>query len=247
LTVGVTKAIQLAPKGMTPYMHYVLRGRIRQRMGHSSAALHDLATAIQLEPLSALACEFYNDSLRKLGRVDEIPTYARKRQKIVTLYEFHRKLDFRPDDGKLWTEYATHLLDMEQFEWSLGAYRRAAEQQQDAPGPLVGIARVMLQTGEARQAIDVCNRAIRLGARRNAVSLRGDAWLILKKPQRALDDFQAAQRLDDAVADAWLLLARQHVKSGDRPAAKIAIGKALEITPGRRDEAARLLDETSRD
>ena len=243
---AISRALLLVKGDFNPYRLYRGRAIIRQQLEDWSGALEDLAMAIQLEPLSAICYEDYNRSLRMLGRLDEIPAGARKFQDLVTLYEFHRKLDVRPDEGDLWTDYSRHLAAMGESDWALASYERAAKLLPRSPAPVQGKAEVLVRQGNGEAAVAACNRAIELGAGRKAVSIRGDAWLSLKKPAKALADFETAQRFDESVADAWLLLARQHLKSGERTAAKKATGRALKISPDRREEVARLLGSTSK-
>lgn len=240
----MSRTIRLMKGDFNPYRLYRGRAIVRQQLEDWSGALEDLAMAIQLEPLSAICYEDYNRSLRMLGRLDEIPAGARRFQDLVTLFEFHRKLDVRPGDGELWTDYAGHLAAMAELEWALTAYDRAGKQLPQSPDPILGTARVLVRQGKGEAAVKACDRAIQLGAGRKAVSIRGDAWLSLKKPTKALADFETAHRFDESVADAWLLLARQHLKSGDRQAAKEATARALKISPTRREEVARILDAT---
>jgi len=240
-----TQALALLNGDVSPYRIYRYRATVRQLAEDWTGGLTDADRSIQHEPLSALACEDYNRSLQNLGRGNETGQAARKFQGLVKLYELHRKLDLKPANGELWQRHAQHLVKMGWNDWAFDSFDRAETLLPDSWEPISGKAAVLLAEGQYQAAIVKCNRAIARGAGRSAWSIRGDAWLALKKPTEALRDFERAMRLDDAVATAWLLLAKQRITAKDRKGAEEATREALRISPTRRDEAERLLRRTT--
>ncbi|MDA1278368.1 MAG: tetratricopeptide repeat protein, partial [Verrucomicrobia bacterium] len=240
-----TQALRLLNDENNPYRLYRYRATVRQLAGDWPGALEDASLCMQHEPLSAVGCDDYNRVLRSLDRSQETGPQEQRFQNLVKLYEVHRKLDLDPSEGRLWVTHARHVAGMGWPDWAFDSFRRAEVLLPDSTEPVIGKAEMLLAQREHKAAIAECDRAIKLGAGRDAWSIRGDAWLALGDPAKAVADFERAMRLDEAVVDACLLLAKQRLKAGDKKGADEAIRKAIFIAPDRREQLTRLLQSTS--
>lgn len=87
--------------------------------------------------------------------------------------------------------------------------------------------------GEFHLAISACNTAIKLAPKNPQHYVnRGSAYLMLRDPDRALEDFESAIRLGPNDARAYFSCGLAHTLRGDRQKAIQAYSQAIQLRPG---------------
>ena len=82
-----------------------------------------------------------------------------------------------------------------------------------------------------QKAIDDCTAAIGIEPHHRAYSVRGDAYVYLRKYELALSDYTSAKRFDGNVARTYLLHAKTLDAKGDKRGAAEARAKAAAMNP----------------
>ena len=217
-------------------------GLVYMQQKEYSLAVKAFSQAISLAPTDMRWLGHRREALKKLGRYAEAGTDAEKIQWLNTLNQITQKALNQPNVSSAWIARAAHLVNGSEFNAAVEDYSRALTLNPADHEALCGRALVWLKLGEVGKAITDCDESLIAKPTASAFSIRGDAWFAMANYDQAIEDFEAAHRFDETVADAYRKRAETRRGEGDNGMADADLKKAKSITAALNGEAT--LDNT---
>jgi serine/threonine-protein kinase len=187
---------------------YVTLGIIERGTGKPEKSLADLQRALDRDPRNADALRELGWTHLELGRPDQGEE------------ALHRALALRS------TDWATHnylgllLLRQERFDEAEKEFRRVIALNPEIPRGYSNLGAVCFRQGKLDEAERMFHRSVEIRPTPGALSNLGTTLFYLRRYGEAAEAFEKAVALDERNANAWLNL-----------------GRALFMSPGRREEA----------
>ncbi|MEZ6043330.1 MAG: tetratricopeptide repeat protein [Planctomycetaceae bacterium] len=228
----VKQAIQLDDKYPTAWNNC---GLICLKMEKFDEAEKAFTRLIELEPMDSRWLSHRYAALTKLGRFEDAQKDAQQVEWLTELNELSRDAAANARKPEAWIRRAQHLMNGQQYGAAIQDYTRAILVSPGNCLALAGRAEAWMKTGDMKKAMADSEEALvsnggqdtLLG--RNAYSVRGDVWFAMENYDQAIEDFEAARRFDDRVAEAYELRAAKLQEAGETANAQADRAKAREI------------------
>ncbi len=230
-------AVNLKPDYTTAWNNY---GLVCMKQENYAAAVDAFSEAIKLAPLDARWLNHRRAAYLKLERFEEATADANRVNWLAGLAQLTNHASQKANDPNAWIQRAKHLSSGSEFGAAVQDYSRALALEPANLAALNGRAYAWFQTGELQKAIADCDESLVVKPTTAAFSVRGDAWLALKNYDQAIEDFEAADRFDQVVAEAYRKRAEVRQAAGEAQLAQGDLQKAEQILAG----AAGTTDET---
>lgn len=207
------------------------RGQLLVQQGKYEEAIADFTSAIAHDPYNMSHFRFRHAAYLKLGRLVDAENNGRRIVWLRKLFALQDEVRRHPEDQKCQVRLGRHFAEGHDDVMALKVFDNVLKNSPDEISALIGRARIMLQRKEYQQVIDNCTAILKLENSFDALSLRGDAWFELKKYDEAIADFEAAQRFDRQVSDAYYLRSQLRTAAGDQTGAAADLAKSKEMSP----------------
>jgi tetratricopeptide (TPR) repeat protein len=205
-------------------------GLVYMEQKEYALAIEAFSQACQLAPNDIRWLTHRREALKRLGRYTEAGSDTEKIRWLTTLQQLTQQTLQQPSVSSVWIARARHLADGSEFNAAVKDYARALTLNSADHEALAGRAEVWLKMGEAGKAIADCDESLIAEATSAAFSVRGDAWFALKNYDQAIEDFEAARRFDENVAEAYRRRGELRRTEGNSEMADADLRKAKSIT-----------------
>ncbi len=212
---NIEQAIGLNP-GYIPAWNN--RGLINLKAKDYEAACTAFTRAIELADLDPRWYSHRQVVLQKLNRFDEAAADQQTIVWIGRLSKFNQHLNRDVRDAARWIARGDCLAKGDRYDAAISDYTNALKLEPDNIDALNARARVQAAIGELTKAMDDCDQSIFIQPTLEALSIRGDAWLAMNNLDQAIEDFEAAQHLDETFAETYRRRAEYHSSKGDKAA-----------------------------
>ncbi|APZ92621.1 tetratricopeptide repeat protein [Fuerstiella marisgermanici] len=223
------QAVKLNPKYTTAWNNL---GLVNMQKENYDAAVEAFSKAIELAPLDVRWRNHRRAAYLKLERFEEATADGNRVAWLTGLAQLTNHAAQKSNDANAWIQRARHLTSGSEFGAAVQDYSRALSLDPANLAALNGRAYAWFQTGELQKAIADCDQSLVVEPSANAFSVRGDAWLALKNFDQAVKDFEAANRFDEVVAEAYKGRAEQRKAAGQTQLAQEDLKKAQQILSG---------------
>ena len=232
------------------------RALVYLAMKNHKSAIADLTTAIGSAPYEIKLFQARRTAYLELQQFEKAQKDGSRVQWLVGLASLTKEIDREPLVYQHYIRRGDYLTQGNEHVAAIRDYSTAMQVNKTTTEPIVKRASALLALGKSEDAIRDCTTAIKLSEQlsgtkgkkdigdfdtnvqmrdpKQAYSVRGDAWMSRGDYNRAVADFERAERFDTAVADAYLHQARAFEKAGNRQKATAARKQAAAIDPSRR-------------
>jgi tetratricopeptide (TPR) repeat protein len=205
------KAIELDPKAPGVYD---TRGAVRLTAQEYEKAVTDFTRAIELDGTNPNFYVHRRSALTALKRFDEAQIDAIKIDRLSELSSINQAIFRDRNSPRPYIERGNYFLRENQLDNALANFIRALELSPRNVDALTQRARTWLRLGDGQKALDDATTALNIERREETYGVRGDAYRKLGHYDKALADYDAAQRIDQDVADTWTLYADSLKQAG---------------------------------
>jgi tetratricopeptide (TPR) repeat protein len=230
--LSFTRSIELNSQYVNAWNN---RGQSYAQTGQHELAIADYTKAIELKPNSLEYYQLRADAYLAAGKSN----LARKDlDHVEWCYELdavNRRLASSPKTPMNWVERGHLLRKVARWDEATKNYQDALQLDPKFQPALVGIAYTQFQQGQLDESLATCQKILAMGANRDAASIRGDILNQQGKYNEAIADYEAAQRFDSKVAQAYLKRAEQRKAQGEIQQASADIVQAIEMDPSLRN------------
>jgi len=205
------KALELDPKAAG---NYDSRGAMLLDAQEYDKAVADFTQAIQLDPANANYYIHRRAALTTLKRFAEAQSDAIKVEHLVQLSSLNQAVFRDRGSAQPYIDRGKYFLGENEIDNALINFNKALELAPKSADALTQRSRAWLQHGDAKKAIDDATAALAIEPREEIYGVRGEAYRKLKQYDKAIADYDAAQRIDQDVADTWALYAASLQQAG---------------------------------
>jgi tetratricopeptide (TPR) repeat protein len=205
------KAIELDPKAAGVYD---TRGAVWQQAQEDEKAVADFTRAIELDGTNPNYYIRRRAALTQLKRFNEAQADAVKIEHLAQLSALNQAIFRDRSSPQPYINRGNFFLQENQLSEAMANFNRALELNSKSVEALTQRAQTWLRQGEAQKAIDDANAALAIERREETFGVRGDAYRKLGQYDKAVADYEAAQRIDQDVADTWTLYAKSLTQAG---------------------------------
>lgn len=224
--VDLQRTVQLNPDYTTAWNNC---GLLYMQQEKFSEAVDAFSEAVRLAPLDARWLNHRRTALQKLEDFEAANADAQRIRWLSSLSELTSVVNAKPNDPNAWLQRAAHLSKGSEFAAAVQDYTRTLNLQPNHPEALTGRAEALLQIGDAQNALIDCDTAINLGGSSTAYAIRANAWFAVADYDNAIRDFEAAQTLNQTLAQAYEKRAEQRTAAGETQLAELDRQKAQHI------------------
>jgi tetratricopeptide (TPR) repeat protein len=205
------KAVQLDPKAAGAFD---ARGAVWIEAQEHEKAVADFTRAIAIDPSNASYYVHRRVALTSLKRYDEAQADAIKIDHLMQLSALNQAVFRDRSSPQPYIDRGNYFLRENQIDNALANFNRALELNAKSSVALTQRARAWLRHGEPQKAVNDATAALAIELREESYSVRGDAYRKLEQYDKAVADYDAAQRIDQDVADTWVLYAQALKQAG---------------------------------
>ncbi len=220
------KALELDPNVAGTYDN---RGSMLLAAQEPQKALADFTRAIQLDPANANYYVRRRAALTKLERFAEAQLDAIKIEHLTQLSSLNEAVFRDRGSAQPYIDRGIYFLGENQIENALANFTKALELKPKNASALTQRSRAWLRHGDVEKAIDDATAALAIDPREETYGVRGDAYRKLKAYEKAIGDYDAAQRIDQDVAETWTLYAQSLQQAGRGREANDALRHAADL------------------
>ncbi|MDG2130776.1 MAG: tetratricopeptide repeat protein [Fuerstiella sp.] len=178
-------------------------GLVYMQQHKYALAVHAFSQASGLSPTDVRWLEHRREALKRDGRYEEAGADAEKIRWLNRLRQLTKQALSQPEVSSTWMDRASHLVDGAEYDAAIEDYSRVLTLNPANHEALCGRALVWLKKGNPQKAVSDCNESLIATPTASAFSIRGDAWFELARYDQAIQDFEAAHRFDETVAEAY--------------------------------------------
>jgi tetratricopeptide (TPR) repeat protein len=222
----LNKAIELDPQAAGSYD---IRGALWLDAQEYAKAVSDFTHAIRLNAGIPSYYDHRRTALTKLARFAEAQADSLKIDRLMRLASLNEAVFRDRRSPKPYIERGNYFLDDNQLENALANFNRALELNPKCADALTQRARAWVRHGDPQKAIDDATAALKIEAREETYGVRGDAHRKLREYDQAVADYDAAQRIDQDVAETWSLYAQSLRQAGRAKEAEDAQRRAADL------------------
>jgi tetratricopeptide (TPR) repeat protein len=229
------EALRLNPASVNAYNN---RGLLKYREGDYEAALLDFTQAMMRDPLNPKYYEHRRQVYLRQGDIEQARRDERKMDWIHRLGELTVAARHAKDNPVPHLALAGHYLKEGDTTGAEGAITKALEIDPANLEARITRAGLLFKAGRFEAAIEQCDAVLSTEPSIQAHSVRGDCFLEMTRYEQAVAEFEAARRLDPAVALACWSLAAEKESAGDTVHANELRARAIELDAGVAEKAA---------
>ncbi len=234
------KAIELDPTSASAFDN---RGSMLLAAQETQRAVADFTRAIQIDSANPTYFAHRRVALTKLERFAEAQADSTKIEHLVQLSALNEAVFRDRGSAQPYIDRGNYFLGEGQLDNALANFNKALELSPKSCDALTQRSRAWLRHGDPEKAIADANAALAIEPREDTRGVRGDAYRSLKEYDKAIADYDAAQRIDQDVADTWTSYAQSLDQAGRAKEANDARRHAAELkalnAPTRTVSAAR--------
>jgi tetratricopeptide (TPR) repeat protein len=220
------KALELDPNVAGTYDN---RGSMLLAAQEPQKALADFTRAIQLDPANPNYYAHRRVTLTKLEKFAEAQADAIKIEHLVQLSALNEAVFRDRKSAQPYIDRGIYFLGENQIENALANFTKALELKPKNANALTQRSRAWLRHGDLEKAVNDATAALAIDPREETYGVRGDAYRKLKEYDKALADYDAAQRIDQDVAETWTLYAQSLQQAGRSREAEDALRHAADL------------------
>ncbi len=221
----IREAIQLKEANPTAWNNLGLAYMQLQQFAEAEKAFSRL---IELSPMDARWFNHRRSALLKQEKFAEAQQDARQIEWLNGLNTLTQRAVANAGNPKSWIDRAEHLMAGQQYGAAIQDFTRAIAVNPGNTDALTGRAMAWMQTGDLQKAMQDCDESIVCEASPRSYSLRADLWMMMKNCDQAIEDFEAASRFDEKVAEAYEMRAEK-LRDTEPEKAAADLEKAREI------------------
>lgn len=207
------------------------RGQLAFQQKKYEEAISDFTTAIASDPYNLNHYKYRQAAYLKLGRLMDAENNGRRIVWLRNLFHLQEAVQKQPENLRLQVRLGEHFAEEKDNEMALKVFNSILQNFPNETAARLGRAQVMMQNQEYQKVVEDCSTILQTESLYEAFSLRGDAWFQLGKYNEAIADFEASQRFDRQVSDAYYLRSQQRAAAGDQPGADADLLKSKQIAP----------------
>ncbi len=221
-------AVALNPKYTNAWNN---RGLVKRQLGDLDGAMLDFTQAMLLDPNNPKYYDHRHDVYLLQGEMAKAKEDERKIQFLLKLRALTEAIQATPRESTPYLARALHFRQQGDESAARRDYDRAvALAPKGDSSVLLSRAGFQLEARQYAAAIADCEMVLANGPQQLALSIRGDCRKALKNYEDAISDYEAAKRLDEAVIEAYSLLAEDRARRGDATEAERLRKKATELS-----------------
>lgn len=229
------EALRLNPASVNAYNN---RGLLKYREGDYEAALLDFTQAMMRDPLNPKYYEHRRQVYLRQGDIEQARRDERKMDWIHQLGELTVAARHAKGNPVPHLVLAEHFLKEGDTIGAEGAITRALEIDPANLEARIARAGLLFKAGRFEAAIEQCDAVLSAQPSIQAHSVRGDCFLEMTRYEQAVAEFEAARRLDPAVALACWSLAAEKESAGETDRASELRARAIELDAAVAEKAA---------
>jgi tetratricopeptide (TPR) repeat protein len=208
------RALQLNPNYVNALHN---RGLLKHQQGDLEGAVIDFTLGMVIDPGNAKLYEHRRESYLAQGNARQAQADQSKIEYLLQLQNLTTAI-LREPTAEAYFARAEHLSQQGDSTAALRDYERALAMDDQHGAARLGRARIRLSDGQADAALEDCQAVLQQQPTNvEALSLRGDCYFQRREWSLAINDFAAARRLDETVADAYHSWGEQIVRDGGSP------------------------------
>jgi tetratricopeptide (TPR) repeat protein len=220
------KAVELDPKAAGTYDN---RGALLLEAQEYQKAVADFTRAIQLDNSNANYYAHRRIVLTQLKRFPEAQADSIKIEHLMQLSSLNQAVFRDPRSPQPYIDRGNYFLRENQLDNALANFDRALELNSKSSEALTQRSRTWLRHGDPQKAVDDATAALAIEAREETYGVRGDAYRKLQEFDKAVADYDAAQRIDEDVEETWNLYAQFLKQAGRAKEANEALRRAADL------------------
>ena len=205
------------------------RGLIAMQQQNYAEAVQAFGRAVELEPFDVRWVGHRRGALLKMERYNEAQADASRIEWLTRLQQVSQEVRRSPGSAEGWLQRGRLLMEGSEFAAAAEDLTRVLMLSPKHPEALTARARCWVELKDTEKAMQDCDEAVAAGAVAEASSLRGDLWAAKQEYDRALADYEAAQRFDAEVADIREARAEQFRAAGKTAEADADMAEARRI------------------
>ncbi len=209
---------------------YNNRGFALIKLGEPEQAIADFTQAIEHAPYDVKHYLHRRDAYQAVGKLQEANADQQMAQWVQSLMVVARQIQRDPKNPALFVERAELFAKQEKFEDAEKDLEHALTLDNSFAQAFVVRGEICYQRKQYEKAIEACTKALEFGQNFDAHSVCGDAHMALGQLDKAISNYQAAQRFDNAVALAYWKRAESR-KGKDKEGAEKDRATALQLDP----------------
>jgi len=220
--------IKLNPKYVNAYNN---RGLAKQKLGDLVGAITDFTEAMMLDPQNPKYYAHRREAYQLQGRTEQAREDERKIAFLTKIGQLTAAVQLKPQDPAGYLARAKQYQVQGDESHALDDIKRALDLVPGHAPALLQRAAMRCELKQYAAAIEDCNTVLAAQSHQQAYSIRGDCYIAMHQLDDALADFEAAKRLDIAVAEAYYRKGQELTRRGDTDEAQSYIDRAKELEP----------------
>ncbi|MFO1021783.1 MAG: tetratricopeptide repeat protein [Planctomycetales bacterium] len=221
-------ALQLNPKNVNTLSN---RGQLYYSQARFDEAVSDFTSATAYDPYNLTHFQNRQMAYLKKGRLVEAEENGKRIVWLRKLFQLQREHQKHPESADLRIQLARHFMEGKEFDKAALFLDDLLSRNSKLIPALLGRAELRTQQQQWAKVIEDCSAVLAQEDSFDARSLRGDAYFQLRKLDEAIADYEASQRFDAQVADAYYQRSRKRQSAGDPAGAKADLAHAQELNP----------------
>lgn len=205
------------------------RGLVKLNLGDAAGAIFDFTNAMLIDPDNPKYYVHRREAYLLSGSLDKAQQDADKIRLLNDLQVYALAMAEHPEDAQPYLQRAQRWQQQGDLDRALRDLTTAVERQPSNSIARLARATVAVQSKDYQLAEDDCEAVLALGPNQQAYSLRGDCRLAAGQLEEALQDFEAAQRIDSKVIATYEQRSEELAKSGDKSRAEEYHSKATAL------------------
>ncbi|HET6422490.1 MAG TPA: tetratricopeptide repeat protein [Planctomycetaceae bacterium] len=206
-------AVTLSPKYTNAWNN---RGLVKRQLGDLDGAMLDFTQAMLLDPNNPKYYDHRKDVYLLQGEMQKAKEDERKIHFLMTLRALSESIQRAPREPAPYLARAEHFRQQGDDAAARRDFDRAVEFAAKTDSVVIlRRAAFLRDCKEFAAAVTDCDAVLANGAHQLAWSIRGDCRKALRDYEGAIQDYEAAKRLDEAVIETYSLKAEDLSRRGD--------------------------------
>jgi tetratricopeptide (TPR) repeat protein len=222
----LNRAIELDPNAPGTYDN---RGALLLQAQEYKQAAADFTRAIELDSYNGNYYVHRRTAWLKLEKLAEAQADTVQIESLARLSRINQAVFRDAHAPQPYIDRGNYFLDVNQLDSALANFNRALELDAKNALALTQRSRTWLRKGDAQKALDDASAALEIARREETYGVRGDAYRKLRQYDKAIADYDAAQRIDQDVAETWTLYAQSLQQAGRTHDADEALQRAAAL------------------
>lgn len=215
------------------------RGFVKLSLGDSAGAIVDFTAAMLLDPDNPKYYQHRREAYLLDGAVEQAQKDAITIERLTAMQQYHAAVQRRPSDPNAYLARGQQYRKTGDVVRALADITRARDLAPGRTDVRLVLAQTLFERNDFAAAIVECDFVLAAEPHQQAYSIRGDCRREQGLLEGALNDYEAAKRLDTRVAEAYFLRGEELSRQGDEQTAERLQARAHELDPTVRDRLVR--------